>query len=408
MKVLNVNKFYYLKGGAETYYFSLTDLLEEHGMEVVPFSLKHERNFQTEYNRFFIEPVDFANLTLWEKFIWAGKIIYSFEARKKLEMLLDQGKPDVAHLHLIYHQISPSILQVFKKRNIPVVKTVHDVKLLCPNYKMLSGNIICEKCKGHKYINCLFNKCIKDSTMGSLVVTMEMYIHHWLSSYQKNVDIFITPSKFLMQMFIEYGYPAQKMRYLPNYMDASKIQPHYESGDYFLYLGRLSEEKGILTLIEAMKNLKEGKLIVAGTGPLETQIKEDVMASGLKNVDLVGFKTGAELEKLIAEAQFVVVPSICYENCPYSILEAYAFGKPVIGANIGGIPELITSGETGFFFESGNSVELAEKITQMLNHKEFLCEMGKAARLRVETNHGKEQHFQELEKIYQELLVSRA
>lgn len=404
MKILNVNKFYYLKGGCETYYFSLTELLKQNGINVVPFSLKHEKNFQTKYEKFFIDPIDYTNPTLKQKFIYASKIIYSIEARRKIKKLLHYERPDIAHIHIFQHQISPSILPVLRKQRIPVVHTVHDLKILCPNYKMLIGNKICERCKNHKYINCLLNKCVKNSRLGSLVNTIEMYLHYWLKSYENNVDIFITPSKFFKQKFIEYGFQSKKIRYIPNYVDIENFEPNYNSQDYFIYLGRLSDEKGIQVLLEAMKNVKMSKLLIVGTGPLEDELKEIIQKNSLKNVELVGYKTGKELETIIKNCKFVVVPSICYENCPYSILEANAFGKPVVGSNIGGIPELIEDGITGLVFNPGDPRDLAEKLNFLLAAPDILPKMGKTARNRVEKHHNKDLHFKILNTIYDELL----
>jgi glycosyltransferase involved in cell wall biosynthesis len=404
MKVLNINKFYYYKGGSETYFFSLSELLEQNGIEVIPFSLKDKKNIETKYDRFFLNPIDYTNPSFKQKIVYAGKIIYSWEARRKLTELLSHVKPDIAHLHIFQHQISPSILSVLKNQSIPVVYTAHDLKVLCPNYKMLSKKVVCEKCKNHKYINCFLNKCVKESKLGSLVNTIEMYVHHWLQSYEKYVDVIITPSRFFQQKFIEYGFSPQKVRYVPNFLDTQKFKPQYTYKNYFIFMGRLSEEKGILTLLEAMKFVRKSKLIIVGIGPLEEQVKREIKNRFLDNVESVGFKTGAELEEIAQYCQFLVMPSLCYENSPYSVLEANAYGKPVIGANIGGIPELIDDKKSGLLFKPGDADDLAEKLNFMLENPNNISMMGTAARNRIEKCHDKEGHFHQIMSVYQELL----
>lgn len=403
MKILNINKFYYSKGGSESYYFGLKELLEENGHEVIPFSMKDNRNYETEYSKYFIENINYENMNLKTKIVNGTKLIYSIEAKKRVKELVKISKPDIAHLHIFQHQLSPSIIKEIKKNGAYIINTVHDLKVICPNYKMINADEICEKCKGDKFINCLKNKCIKGSTANSLLNTIEAYTHRMLKSYDY-VDKFICPSQFYRDKFIEFGIPKDKVVYIPNFVDTSKIEPNYTFEDYFVYFGRLSEEKGIKTLIESMKMVKNSKLVIVGNGPLEEELRLNVKNNNITNIEFVGFKTGIELENIVKNSKFVVIPSEWYENAPMSIIEAMSYGKPVIGANIGGIPEFIENNKTGLIFKSKDSIDLANTIEMLVNDESKILEMGKNARYRAEKLYDKKVHYEKIISLYNEVM----
>lgn len=403
MKILAVNKFYYIKGGAESYFFSLNNLCIEKGHEIVPFSMKDEKNVKSQYEKYFIDNIDYSNMDFKTKIKNTGKIIYSFEAKNKIGNLIKDTKPDIAHLHIFQHQMSPSIIHEIKKAGIPIVNTVHDLKVICPNYKMLNAKGICEKCKGHKYYNCVANACSKGSKLYSLVNMFEAYLHEFLKSYSY-VDKFICPSEFYRRKFIEFGIPENKVDFIPNFVDVNEFEPCYSSEDYFIYVGRLSGEKGIKTLIKAMDKVKSSKLCIIGTGPIEKELKEQVESLNLKNVEFLGYKSGKDLENAIKNSRFTVIPSEWYENCPMSVIEAMAYGKPVIGSNLGGIPELIEDGSTGIIYKAGDDKELAEKINYMLSDAERCKNMGRAGRERAEKMYDKYVHYEKVEEVYKSLI----
>lgn len=403
MKILNVNKFYYMKGGCETYYFQLADILRENGYEVIPFSMKGEKNFYSEYSEYFVKNIDYTRKDFKSRLSYAAKIIYSFEAKRKIGRLINSTKPDIAHLHNFYHQLSPSIIYKIKKFGIPIISTVHDLKIICPNYTMMNRKGICEECKDGKYYRCFVNRCVKNSKAGSFVNTVEAYIHSLMKTYSL-IDRFICPSDFYRKKFIEFGIPQDKLINIPNFIQVEHYQPCFEHEKYFLYFGRLSEEKGIKTLIKAVKNIKQGKLVIAGTGPLESELKNMVENEAMDNVVFVGFKGGEELRNLIQKAMFVVVPSKWYENGPLSVLEAMACGKAIIGSNIGGIPEFIKNGETGLLFKPDDHLELLDKMNTLINNDKLLYEMGINARKRVEEEYNAELHFERIEKEYRSLI----
>ena len=405
MKILNINKFYYRKGGSEAYYFALADLLRENNHEVIPFSMKDNKNYETKYSKYFIENISYENMGIKEKAINGAKLIYSFEAKKKVKNIVNDNTPDIAHLHIFQHQLSPSILKEIKKSGTYVVNTVHDLKVICPNYKMLNDGEICEKCKSDKFINCFKSKCIKGSTVNSMLNTIEAYTHRILKSYDY-VDKFICPSEFYMNKFIEFGIPKEKVVHIPNFVDVSKFNPNYEHEDYFVYFGRLSEEKGINTLIKSMKYVNKSKLIIVGTGPIEKELKEFVVKENIKDVEFVGFKTGNELENIIKQSRFIVIPSEWYENAPMSIIEAMAYGKAVLGSNIGGIPEFIEDNHTGMIFKTKDEIDLANKINYLIDQENQTIEMGKNARIRAEKLYDKTVHYEKIMDLYNQVMNS--
>lgn len=406
MNILTVNKFYYIKGGSETYLFSLQDQLLRQGHNVIPFAMQDERNKPSEYSSYFVKNIDYNNAGLSEKALLASKIIYSLEAKKNMERLLQNHHIDIAHLHLFQHQLSPSILYPLKKRKIPIVYTVHDLKVLCPNYKMLNGSGVCEQCRGGKYYNVLLNRCNKNSFSGSLVSMLEAYVHRAMRIYGDYIDHFITPSDFYRRKMVEWGFPEEKITYIPNFLETSTITPSFKNHGYFLYLGRLSEEKGIITLLEAMELTNDDvTLHIAGTGPVENEIRTFVKNNGLeKRVKMLGFVSGDDLTNLISNSKSVIMPSEWYENGPMALIETFAYGKPVIGSNIGGIPEHIDNGINGLLFSAGNKQELAEKINQMhgMDNTTYV-EMCRRARQKTEQIYSAEYHLKKLLPIYSKL-----
>lgn len=403
MNILSVNKYFFLKGGAETYYFSLNKVLQDKGYVVTPFSMKDSKNSASRFESYFVDPIDYYEKSIFKKLQYSAKIIYSIEAKKKIGRLIQNSKPDLAHLHNFYHQLSPSVLKEIKRFNLPVVYTAHDLKLLCPNYQMLDKSEICEKCKGHQYYQCALNRCMKNSTAASLVSTTEMYLHRLLKSYD-NIDVIITSSAFYREKFIEYGYSPEKIVHIPNFIDTQLHKPSYSSNGYITYLGRMAKEKGIFTLIKAMKNIKNTTLYIIGDGPLRPEIEKYIAEEGMANVKLLGFKSGEELDSIVQNCDFTVLPSEWYEDSPLSVLESMAYGKAVIGADIGGIPELIEHERTGLIFESQNSEQLSEQLNYLIANPGKALEMGKEARRKAENEFGKGKHFEKIEKLYKRLL----
>ncbi len=404
--LLSINNYFYRRGGAEVVFLEQNKIFERLGWTVTPFSMKHEKNETIEWQNYFASKIEYdANSSWHTNFINGLKIIYSWEAKNKLQSLVDATRPDIAHLHNIYHHLSPSILPVLKKNDVPTVMTLHDLKLLCPAYLMLSPNGVCEKCKGGRIYNVAINKCMKDSYALSSLVFVEALVHRMSSIYNKNIDTFIVPSKFFIKKFTEWGWEPDRLTHIPNFVDVDLLRPNYQPGKYFVYLGRLSREKGIKTLIHAAHEANVD-LKVIGNGPLEEELK--ILASSLDaNVDFLGYQAGEALHKVIRNARAVVLPSECYENAPICIMESYALGRPVIGAKIGGIPELIREGETGVTFESGNIESLKNALIKFKNMTDdAVIEMGKTARQWVENEYTVKNYSQRLQILYSKLGVN--
>jgi len=403
MKILQVNKFFYFRGGAERHYFDLIKLLEEKGHQIIPLAMEDERNFSSPYARYFISNVELESPKFSLREIKTiGRMIYSFEAKRKAEALIRETKPDLVHLHNIYHQLSPSILGVFRKYNLPIIMTLHDYKLICPNYKLFAHGKPCERCKRYKYFEPIIQKCIKNSRIAGAICGLEATIHK-LFGFYKNIDLFLAPSQFLKNKFLEWGFKERKIVVLPHFLDLNdyNLKKESKTEDYFVYFGRLSWEKGLDQLIEVIRELPlEMKLKIIGRGEEEKKLKTKAQNLKLKNVEFLGPLWGEKLKEIIQGSKFAVLPSLWYEVFGLSILEANALGRPVIASKIGGIPEIITDGENGLLYEPLNKKELKEKIIWLWENKEEAKRMGELARRKVEENYNKEGYYQKLLTIY--------
>ncbi len=368
MKILLVNKFLYPKGGSETYIFKLGDVLKRHGHTVEYFGLENEKNTVTNSADSYVSNMDFSEGTL--KNLKAPlRIIYSTEARRTIRKVLEKFNPDIVHLNNIQFHLTPSVIletNEYRKKYNPdlrIIYTAHDYQLICPSHGLFDNEInICEKCLDGNYLNCFKTKCMKNSRGKSLLATVDAYFWKYNKAYEY-IDKIICPSKFLKSKLDTQERFFTKTVALHNFFDAEPIS-HVEKENYILEFGHLSRDKGTLTLLEAAKNLPDLKFVFAGFGKAVEQIKN------VSNAEYVGFKTGDELKELIAKAKMSVCPSEWYENCPFSVIESQIYGTPVVGSRLGGIPELIKEGETGLLFESGNPVDLTEKIKQIIDDNE--------------------------------------
>jgi glycosyltransferase involved in cell wall biosynthesis len=305
--------------------------------------------------------------------------IYSIEAARRTRELLALTRPDVAHAHNIYHHLSPSVLVELHRRDIPVVLTLHDLKLICPAYKMHTQGAVCEACRGGALRNVVKHRCIKNSTAMSALVWLESTLHQAFGLYMRTVSRFVVPSRFFLEKFAEWGVDTDRFVHIPNAVDVDALPDTGEPGDVFVYLGRLVPEKGVHTLIEAAAKARV-RLRIVGTGSEEAALRQLAARLG-GDVEFTGYLTGEALRAAISSARAVVVPSEWYENAPISVMEASAMGRPVIGADIGGIPELIRPEETGFVFSSGNVDSLVEVLARVQRSpRSILHNMGSAGR----------------------------
>ncbi len=409
MKILMIDKYYFVKGGAERYMFELSKVLEANGHEVIPFSMKHPLNFPTSYSEYFVENIEYNGISKLSKVTTAikatARMIYYVEARKRLERLIEEHEPDIAHLHMIDHQLSPSILHSLKKFRIPVIQTVHQYKLVCPNYKLYNPRTgeICEKCLSGNLWHPVVERCHKDSVTASFMIALESSLHRMAQIYENNVDIFHVPSHFMGKKYLEAGIAPSKIRHMFYSIELQKFAPSFVSGDYLLYFGRLSKEKGIHTLLNAAKFYPHAPLYIVGDGPQEAELKEYVRQNNLTQVKFWGVKSGAELETLVKNSRAVIVPSEWFDNSPLVIYESFAYGRPVIGAQMGGITELIDDGETGYLFEAGNVEQLVEQMRRLWEKPQRAIEFGKNARAKAEREFNPTVHYNRIYDWYCEL-----
>lgn len=401
MKILMVNKFLYPAGGAETYMFELGNHLNETGHQVEYFGMDSKDRCVGNSINCYTENVDFRNTGITSKLKYALKSIYSKEAQEKIGNVIDTFRPDIVHLNNINFQLTPSIIYEIKKRNIPIVQTVHDTQIACPNHRMYNEQTerICSKCFDGNYINCLKDKCVHGSFLKSAVAAFESYYYHKKNTYNL-IDCYVCPSRFIASVIEKAGVEKSKIKILHNYCNCTgALEPKDTSQKYVLYFGRLSVEKGIKTLINVCRELPEIQFVFAGTGPLEDLCRD------VKNIEAVGFKSGNELKSLIRNALFSVCPSECNENCPMSILESLSLGTPVICTDLGGAPELVTPGKTGEIFTAGNKDELKEKILKLFHSPDLLKAMHQEC-VKSSTN-TVEKYTDNLIKIYDNLIKNK-
>ena len=380
MKILMVNKFLYPKGGAETYVIKLGKALEERGHEVQYFGMDHPERVLGNRVGAYTSNMDFHGGSRLAKLAYPIRTIYSAEARRKIRLVLEDFQPDVCHLNNFNYQLTPSIILEIRKwekqsgYRCKIVFTAHDSQLVCPNHLMKNPctGELCQKCLGGRFLNCIKGKCIHGSLAKSVVGAAEAFFWKWMGVYRE-IDKIICCSRFMKSVLDSDPVLAAKTVAIHNFVDEAE-QKDVEKKDYVLYFGRYSEEKGIATLVQAAKQLPEIPFVFAGSGPLEHLLE------GVPNIRNVGFQTGEALEMLIREARFSVYPSEWYENCPFSVMESILYGTPVLGANIGGIPELIEQGITGELFESGNGEELREKLRIMWRNTKKDPRNGKSPR----------------------------
>lgn len=397
MKILQINKFYYLKGGSERYLFELSDILEKNGHTVIPFVMHDPKNIPSKYEAYFPETVN-LNKFSFKDFL---KIFYNWDAVRKLERLIREEKPDVAHLHNIAYQLTPAIIKVLKKYNIPVAQTLHDYKLICPNYQLYNNGKICTHCQGGKYYRCAVKKCVKNSFAKSFLAMLEAYFNENKSNL---VDVFIAPSRHMKKTCIDFGIPENKIKHLVYPIDQEKFKNNVKIQDsHLLYFGRLSQEKGLDTLIRAMALVSGNfSLEIVGDGPERGLLERLVEKNGLsERIKFSGSKNGDDLLKTISSASAVIIPSVWPENMPLSLLESMAMEKVMIVSNAGGMLERIVDGKNGFIFRAGDVQDLAVKIEALKNYD--LDQIGKKAQEAV-TDFNPQKHYEAIMEIYNNLV----
>lgn len=399
MRILLVNKFHYLRGGSEKYYFELAQLLKSKGHTVGFFSMKHEENITTGDAEYFVEEID---LNTGSK-LKALDVIYSQENKRLMAKALEEFKPDIVHINNFQRQLSASIIDAIKEKNIPIVMTAHDLNPICPASIMLYNGEVCDDCITKGYAQCIKKKCVKGSTLKSTLGVMEKKYYDIHKVFRK-IDCIISPSEFNKNQLVNGKLKYNEIVTLHNFVNESE-RNDYVLGDYAFYLGRLSKEKGILNLIEAIGDIPNAKLLIAGDGPERERIEAYISEHKLDGrITLLGYQNQDSIHKYITNSRFVVIPSICNENCPYSVLEAMEIGKPIVASRIGGIPELIADGENGYLYKADDINELKEKLTLLLDDDEKVNSFAQKSRELYESYYSPDSYYNELIKIYNKVM----
>jgi glycosyltransferase involved in cell wall biosynthesis len=414
MRIAIVNKFFFLNGGQETVALEQMKLLQQAGQEVAFFAMHHPRNpANYPWARYFVDYADFSLKNTqqgWiQKLSIGSRFIHNKQAADRFSAFLDAFKPDIIHCHGIAHQLTYAILPEAKKRKIPVVQTLHDYQAICPSYTLLKGDgsLCTQGCHSPNYLPCIQNTCVKNSRLASTLSAVEMAINRGLFDYIHYIDSFISPSQFLAQKVLEAGIPKERIQVIPNFLvGLEEIEPSQQHQDYYLYSGRLSSEKGLMTLLKAFRQVPRAQLRIAGEGMLKSQIETYIADHQMKNVTMLGYLQQDELHVQLMNATALILPSIWYENQPMSIIEAFAAGKPVIASNLGGIPEMVIDGENGFLFPPGNEEALARLINRFQSTPDPLSLAGCKARTDALSRYGTTRHLNSLMALYGTLLES--
>jgi glycosyltransferase involved in cell wall biosynthesis len=407
MKILMCHKFLFPLGGAERYLLDLREGLARLGHTVIDFSTHNIHNPGSEYSDFFVRGWNFSEILSRRQYYnvkAALNFIYSLEAKDNIERLINKYTPDIAHIHNIYHHISPSILPVLRKNKIPVVMTLHDYKLVCPNYSLFTANLPCERCKSGNYFNTVIHKCLNNSYPASFLGCLEMYFAKIFKLYENNVDLFIAPSVFVKNKFIDFGIDKRKIYYLPYAIDLAGFNPNFDHGKYILYIGNLYAKKGVETLLMSAKYLKGISIKIIGEGPQRCELESFSRRERLTNVEFLGYRSKKDLAGFIRDALFTVVPSRWYEVSGLIIYESFASGKCVVASNIGGLPELVDDGLNGLLFRPGDFNDLVEKIRYLINNPMRIRELGRNAYEKICQINRPEAHCQNLLNTYNQLI----
>ena len=378
MKILMVNKFLYPRGGCETYMLKLSEELKAKGHEIEFFGMYDEQNTVGNSENLYTTNMDFHSTGI-ARFFYPFKIIYSLEAYKKIGKVIDSFKPDIVHMNNINFQLTPSIIYAIKKRNIPLVQTVHDYQMICPNHLLYSLEEAkpCERCINGSKFNCFKYGCIHGSKAKSLIGVIEAKLYSLLKTYKK-VDLYVCPSKFLEEKLLSAdSLYSGKTFTIHNFIEKKPMPEKTDTEKpYVAFASRLSVEKGVGILAKAAKLLPDITFKIAGTGP------DDECLKNIPNVNMLGFLTGDELISLIANAKVMILPSVWYENCPLNILETHAFGVPVITMNCGGMAELVEDGKTGLLIKEPTAEATAEAINKCFEDEEFYSSLKQNCEIR--------------------------
>lgn len=401
MRILHINKFFDLRGGAETVLHAVVERQRKLGHEVHVFSTRSPGNLPSEDAGRFVERFDYAIQEGFRKDVRKGlSFLWNREARRAVTRMLEDIQPDVIHLHNIYHHLSSSILGPIRASRIPCVQTLHDYKLACPNYRMFTEGALCERCKGGRYYEAIAHHCLSAHTSGNVLAALEMGMTKIRQSYERTIRLFVCPSQFLADKMAAWGEPSAKFIVIPNAVDLPE-EPALRNGGYFFVAGRLSQEKGFDVLIRAAARVPEVSVRIAGIGPEESRLRMLATSLGATNVTFLGFLRRGEHQDVWKRAAALVAPSVWYENAPLSVLEAMADGLPILASRIGGLPEMVGHGDNGFLVPPGDVDAWERALRDFASLPESdRTRMAQNSRARVRASFTWERHLEALSAAY--------
>jgi glycosyltransferase involved in cell wall biosynthesis len=411
MRIVVAHKFAHVVGGAEEYIRQQRNVMERHGHEVIPFA-QRDLAQPSAFDRYFLEPLELRSSHWGYKVANAGRIVartlYSLEARRRIGALVRDLAPDVAHLHAIENHISPSILHELVRRGVPIVQSVNNYKQVCASFRLYlqDRGQVCERCAPGRYLPVLATRCVKGSLPASLLATLEMYLHQSLLHIYRHVDRFVVPNAFVAGRLLRAGHAPQKVVTLRNPFDLRESPPADGAGEHVLFFGRIEPEKGLPTLLRAMARVRSQRLVVVGDGTQAAACRALARQAGLGNVEFVGPRWGADLVPYLHGCRCVVVPSLWFEPSPYVVYQALAAARPVVAADIGGLPDLLTA-ETGILFPPGDDAALAEALATLGGDAARARAMGRAARRWAEVHLDVQAYYEGIMAVYGALLDGR-
>ncbi len=402
MKIVQANAFYYRKGGAEMYMLDLSDWLRSQGYEVIPFAMQHEKNSPTPFTSYFPRFVETERVSFGLGALrTVARMTYGLDTRESMRRLLGDTAPDLVHIHNIYTQLSPSLLDACRSHGVPVVMTVHDHHLVSPQYNIpaLGCGVDVSSWGFWKTVSSRF---LKNSFAASFAQTTVFRLHRYLKIYERGVDLFLCPSEYMRQQLLSAGFSPDRVRTVHTGIDATAIEPRYDHDGYILSAGRLSEEKGIALQIELARRLPDLRFKIAGTGPQEAELHQ--LSQDLPNVEFVGYQTGEALHRLYQGAMMVLIPSRVRETFPLTTLDAMARGTPVVGSNVGGMPEVVQDRVTGMLAPPDDLSAWVEAVMRLAYDETTRLTMARAARLSMETDFHIKRHHAGVMAAYEEIL----
>lgn len=410
MKIILVNYRYFISGGPERYYFNIKEVLEKHGHEVIPFSIKSSRNLPNDYERYFLDMVDdevyFAQTKKSLKVVLKSftRMFYSFEAKKKFKQLLLDTKPDLVYIMQFHNKISPSIIDAAKSLNVPVIHRISDFQYMCPNalfYNDVKG--VCEDCLKGKRLHCIKYKCVLNSTVYSGIKMVAKWLHD-VMGVTKKMDAFVVPSSFTLGKLKEYGIPEKKLNHIPTFFNLKEENPIVEYKPFVLFVGRIEKQKGLMTLIKAFEGTEYNlKIIGFSNDGYEEELKLYLQGKH-HHIEFLGRKSFEEIVPYLKSCLCTTVPSEWYDNFPNVILESFAYKKAVIATNFGSLPELVRHHETGLTFEYADIKDFKDKITYMFEHPEEAKKMGEQGYRNILSNYSPEAHYKQLTYLFEQVI----